>query len=130
MGAIRYLVHSFIILQLITGVLQNFLVRIPFHLKRLKNGMPFLSNPIFTNIGIFLSMLVLFAAMLLNNGNENPVYVFAVIFILISMLFIIIWWKTQLTKTYIYKLKNKEIENLRLELENKNKSIIEMENEI
>ncbi len=130
MGAIRYLVHSFIILQLITGVLQNFLVRIPFHLKRLKNGMPFLSNPIFTNIGIFLSMLVLFAAMLLNNGNENPVYVFAVIFILISMLFIIIWWKTQLTKTYIYKLKNKEIENLSLELENKNKRISEMENEI
>lgn len=130
LGYSTYSAYSIIIPQLITGILQNFLIRIPFHLKRLKNGMPFLSNPVFTNIGIFLSMLVLFAAMLLNNGNENPVYVFGFIFILISMLFIIIWWKSQLTKTYIYKLKNKEIENLSLELENKNKRISEMEIEI
>lgn len=120
----------FLILQFFVGILQNILIRIPFRLKRLKNGMPFLTNPVFNNIGIYISMLVLFVAMLLNNGNDNPIYAFAVIFILMSLIFIIVWWKSQLTKSYIYKLKNKEIEELNNTLENKNKRIKEMENEI
>lgn len=121
--------ENIIVSQLITGILQLLLLFLPFRFKRLKDGMPFLFNPRFSTIGMYISMLVLFAAMLLNNGNTSLIYTIPIILVILSSFFIFIWWRRQITKTYIDKLRDNELQQLNDELKNKSEKIIELEAE-
>lgn len=123
------ILENIIVSQLITGILQLLLLFLPFRFKRLKNGMPFLFNPRFSTIGMYISMLVLFAAMLLNNGNTSLIYTIPIILVILSSFFIFIWWRRQITKTYIDKLRDNELQQLNDELKNKYVKIKKLEAE-
>lgn len=108
--------------NLIAMIIQIFLCIIPFKLKRLKNGMPFLKNQLVSNIGVFVGSLILFCSMMLSTLNvtlSNSMknfYFLLLPFSIILFIFLFIWWKKQIQQTYLLKLKEREFTRLEEQL--------------
>ncbi len=102
----------------LTGLFQFSLSYIIFKIKRLKNGMPFLLQKVPISIGIFITCLILLSNFLLTVFDNNAsMYSFLIIICTITSFILFIWWRKQLSVTYINRAHNAEIERLQSELD-------------
>ena len=109
--------------QLLCCIIQLLLMLVPFHFNRLKNGMPFLRKPVYSIPGTIISIIILCTAILLNNNSNHIIYLIPIILLIILGVLIYVYWKNNLTKTYIDKLNQKNIESLNADLLEKQQQI-------
>ena len=104
-------------LYLFIAILQIILSFLIFTKKQFKNGMPFLKYTT-NNIGLYICIVILISTFILRagRGSMNLIYLIPFSFILISLIFIIIWWRSRLKASYIKAVYNRELEILKSEL--------------
>lgn len=105
-------------------------MQVPFFLKRMKKGMPFLYNGFYAISGIIISISILCLVTILNTSTQyNTLH--AIIFIMLYFFSVLIYlyWKANITKTYMDKLNTKNIEELNRTLSEKNQYIEKLEQE-
>ncbi len=103
-----------IITHLLIGMVQLLISSLPFRLRRLKKGMPFIMQKTSNTVGIIISIFILLAISLLGI-RENNDFILAsyILFTAICGLLLIVWWRRQITKSYLEKLRTKEMMDLR-----------------
>ena len=121
--------YNHALLQSLTAILQLAITPLPFCSKRLKHGMPFLTNKLHSMTLMIVSILLLFTALLLSNANNSHVYIMPFLFIFLLAIFIYLSWKNNITRTYLDKLKEKDITELNFSLAEKDRRIKELEKE-
>lgn len=109
-----------------TGLLSYLFLYLLFKIKRLKSGMPFLSNTNTVNIGILICIVsIAFKTIDISFVNKSD-FLSALLFRLTIFLLAIIlftWWRKQITKSYIEKLRKLEVQSLYEELAEKEKTL-------
>lgn len=100
----------------IIGILQTILSTFPFKLKRFRRGMPFLLEKSSGIAGIAISVILLFMTLFYGSQNEIIIVVSTSITWLCGF-FLMLWWKRQLTKSYLKKIKSNEINDLKRQIE-------------
>lgn len=112
---------SYVYLILTAGVIECFILLILFRIKRFRNGMPFLYNAAFLNVGTFVCLtgLSLLTCLELSGHVHLWVIFFTPIAFIIAIPILIQWWQAQLTKSYLDRLRALELESLRDELQEK-----------
>ena len=101
------------------GIFETIFIWGLFHIKRFRNGLPFLYNSKFSNLGTLLCLCV-FTAITYIQAFEVPQlwpYTLFTFLLIIALTALIFWWQAQLTKSYLRKLQLLELESLRKELE-------------
>lgn len=107
-----------------TCVIQVLLCRIPFRFKRLKNGMPYLIKHGSSEIGVYVSFSLLMAISFLGMDRaDNYIKLIPIVFVFISGVVILFWWRTSLTKKYLEKKKIQELQELQKIIDNQNTDI-------
>lgn len=117
------------LLQLLCCVFQLLLMPLPFCFKRTKNGMPFLQKENYALPIMIIGILVLFAATTINNSMYNILFLTLFCLLLVLSLLIYLYWKSNLTKTYMDKLNERNLNDLNNVLSEKNEYIIQLEQE-
>lgn len=115
--------------QVLTAIIQILIVRIPFRFKRLKKGMPFLTNRLNRFPLMIISLLALFLTLIMKSEAYKKFYFFPFLFAFIFAIFIFLSWRNNITKTYLDKLKEKDIAELNAALSQKDIRIKELEEE-
>lgn len=106
------------------GLIQILVTTLPFRLRRLKNGMPFLTEFGSSEVGVYISVSLLIAASFFDvNKEADIVYVIPFFFVFISGLTLVFWWRNRIAKNYIEKVKAKEIEALQNTIQEKDAEI-------
>lgn len=118
---------SFTVYVFATAIVQLLISLNIFNIKRFNRGMPFLlsknNNNIATLICIFfITLLGFFPGKRIDLWWQD-IALYLIIFIFV---FLIHWWQTQITKSYKQALINRELESLRMELEEKEKQLAEI----
>lgn len=109
----------FIIVHLMIGFLQLLIAHIPFKFRRLKNGMPFILQKSSNDIGVLISICILITSSFYVIYKKNDFFfASAILFTTICGLCLFMWWKKQLTKSYLEKLRIKEMDDLKEEIKN------------
>lgn len=121
--------YNHMLYQILTAFLQLLITQLPFRLKRLKKGMPFLTNRLYRFPLMIISLLVLFLALLMRSTTYQELYFFPILFAFIFAIFIYLSWRNNITKTYLDKLKEKDIAELNAALSQKDIRIKELEEE-
>lgn len=121
--------YNHVIYQTIIALVQVLITQLPFQLKRLKKGMPFLTNRLHRFPLMITSLLALFLALLMRSTAYNELYFFPFLFAFIFAIFIYLSWKNNITKTYLDKLKEKDIAGLNAALSQKDIRMKELEEE-
>jgi signal transduction histidine kinase len=121
--------YNHILLQLTASILQLLITPLIFCSKRLKKGMPFLTNKLSSTALMIISILTLFMALIFNSNDGSHLYIMPFLLIFLLALFIYISWKNNITKTYLDKLKEKDIIELNHALGEKEERIQELEKE-
>lgn len=120
-------INNLVVIKLLNGFLQYFIIHIPFQFKRLKKGMPFLYELQLNNIGTCISMLILicYITASISNTTENNYLPFIIPLFLIfpCALLLISWWRAIITKNYRRKLQQFEMQKLKNELVQKEQEI-------
>lgn len=100
------------------GIVQIFLAISLFHIKRLKRGMPFLLQKIPNSIGIFICCFIisLYSFIVILNSNDRLITIIVLISIILGIL-LFIWWRKQLTISYLNRAHKNELMQLEAELE-------------
>ncbi len=115
---------------LIAGILTFLLLKILLNSKRINYGISLFRNQKFTNIFTILSIAILISKIFDYNYNNNKLFELGIskslllplaTFLLAILLFT--WWRKQITKSYIEKLRKLEIQSLYDELEEKERLI-------
>lgn len=113
---------STIFLQCFVVCLQCLFCYLIFHLKRFRNGIPFLHNSFTSKIGVFLGELILFYNMIFSTIDSKTEYThgFSII-ILISFLCILIilffiWWQNEIHHSYLLQATEQECRRLEEQL--------------
>lgn len=90
-----------------------------FSIRRFKSGMPFLQNPLFSIIGITLSIFIIMLSLFIRLTPKKFSLFSFLIQLLACLLLIpfIAWWRSQLTKSYRQYLKDAETQELRAKVE-------------
>lgn len=112
--------------QVLTAIIQILIVHIPFRLKRLKKGMPFLTNRLNSFPPMVISLLILFWTLLMRSTVYQEFYFFPLLFAFVFAIFIYLSWRNNITKTYLDKLKEKDIAELNAALSQKDIRIKEL----
>ena len=100
------------------GITQVFLCNIPFYFKRLRKGMPFLENFGNSIVGLVLCIsIVIVSSLLTVNSTDDLLFAITIPSLFILALLLVSWWRKQLTKTYIEKIRQRELESLYIEIE-------------
>lgn len=117
--------HFWILIKLVIGIMQYVLVHLPFQLKRLKKGMPFLYELNFNNIGCLLSMCIIICVIIINTPYTIHTYITISCLFLIfpCALLLISWWRAIITRNYHRKLQQFEMQKLKNELVQKEQEI-------
>lgn len=114
-------------LQLSCFFIQLLIMLIPFCFKRTKKGMPFLQKQFYAIPGMIISIFVLTASVIQNTGSTHPIYVIPMLLLIILAVLIYLYWRSNLTKTYLDRLNTKNIESLNAELLEKQQYIEALE---
>ncbi len=102
---------SAIINSLIFGTLQFIIVFLFFRVRRFKNGIPYLGEQSFSNIGIFISIFLLLMASIYYTNNDYLAILTILIFLIIFCgVILILWWRSLITNSYLEKLHKREHE--------------------
>lgn len=117
--------HFWILIKLVIGIMQYVLVHLPFQLKRLKKGMPFLYELNFNNAGFFLSICIIICVIIISTPYTIHTYITISCLLLIfpCALLLISWWRAIITKNYRRKLQQFEMQKLKNELVQKEQEI-------
>ena len=117
--------YSSLVAIVLSGILCFSLLHIPFCFKRLRNGMRFLYHSVFINLGtiICVTSLIFFSAGRLREFPGDSIAFLQLLSIFLLGFLLLFWWKNQITKSYIEKLRKAELESLRQELTEKNHEI-------
>lgn len=117
--------HFWILIKLVIGIMQYVLVHLPFQLKRLKKGMPFLYELNFNNIGCLLSMCIIICVIIISTPYTIHTYITISCLFLIfpCALLLISWWRAIITRNYRRKLQQFEMQQLKNELVQKEQEI-------
>ena len=117
--------HFWILIKLVIGIMQYVLVHLPFQLKRLKKGMPFLYELNFNNIGCLLSMCIIICVIIISTPYTIHTYITISCLLLIfpCALLLISWWRAIITRNYHRKLQQFEMQQLKNELVQKEQEI-------
>ena len=117
--------HFWILIKLVIGIMQYLLVHLPFQLKRLKKGMPFLYELNFNNIGCLLSMCIIICVIIISTPYTIHTYITISCLLLIfpCTLLLISWWRAIITRNYRRKLQQFEMQKLKNELVQKEQEI-------
>lgn len=121
--------YNHMLYQILTAFLQWLITQLPFQFKRLKKGMPFLTNRLHRFPLMIISLLMLFLALLMRSTAYKELYFFPFLFVFIFAIFIYLSWRNNITKTYLDKLKEKDIAELNAALSQKDIRIKELEEE-
>lgn len=120
-------INNLVVIKLLNGFLQYFIIHIPFQFKRLKKGMPFLYELQLNNIGTCISLLILicYVTASISNTTENNYLPFIIPLFLIfpCALLLILWWRAIITRNYRRKLQQFEMQKLKNELIQKEQEI-------
>lgn len=120
-------VNNLVVIKLLNGFLQYFMIHIPFQFKRMKKGMPFLYDLQLNNIGTCISLLILicYIAASISNTSDNNYLPFIIPLFLIfpCALLLISWWRAIITRNYRRKLQQFEMQKLKNELVQKEQEI-------
>ena len=120
-------INNLVVIKLLNGFLQYFIIHIPFQFKRLKKGMPFLYELQLNNIGTCISLLILicYIAASISNTSDNNYLPFIIPLLLIfpCALLLISWWRAIITRNYRRKLQQFEMQKLKNELVQKEQEI-------
>lgn len=119
--------HLHLILSIITPIIQASLSLGLFQFKRFRNGMPFLFLNTYNKVTltICLTVAAITISILSNLSNLHLQSITPICFSLILAI-LIHWWQGQITKSYKRSLQLRELESLRMELEDKEKRITEL----
>ncbi|MEG0596961.1 MAG: hypothetical protein RR502_02850 [Oscillospiraceae bacterium] len=118
---VGYMINVFVVNQdlfdaisfLCIGVLQFLLLLIPFRLKRLRRGMPFLLRYGDSDIGVYIASSLLLATSFFSaDKGANRAFIIPIAFIAICGLILFFWWRSRLTRTYIECAKDRELQEL------------------
>ncbi len=93
--------------------IQVILVLCLFKMKRLKKGMPFLLNDNVTDIGVFLSTLLLCAVIAFGENDFRLVYIIPLVLILLFAVLVYLWWRSRIRRKYTETLRINEIKALK-----------------
>ena len=108
----------YIILYVIAGILQCFIAVAIFRIRKLQKGMPFLLQKVPVHIGIFIGCFILVITTLLTILQKNAsLYSFVIIICITATFILFIWWRKQLSITYINKAHKNEVKRIQSELE-------------
>jgi hypothetical protein len=120
-------INNLVVIKLLNGFLQYFMIHIPFQFKRMKKGMPFLYDLQLNNIGTGISLLILmcYIAASISNTSDNNYLPFIIPLFLIfpCALLLISWWRAIITRNYRRKLQQFEMQKLKNELVQKEQEI-------
>lgn len=120
-------INNLVVIKLLNGFLQYFMIHIPFQFKRMKKGMPFLYDLQLNNIGTCISLLILicYITASISNTTENNYLPFIIPLFLIfpCALLLISWWRAIITRNYRRKLQQFEMQKLKNELVQKEQEI-------
>lgn len=115
---------SDLISMLFIGIVQFLFITIPFKFERLKNGMTFLQENGSSDIGGYISLSILLTASFLSiRQKATPMLIIPLFFTLLCGLSILFWWRNNLTRRYLNKLKDNELEEMRKTIHEKNVQI-------
>lgn len=97
-------------------IIQLLLTPLPFQIRRFKRGFPFLKRPGAGWVGIFISGLIivlygLAGILYINKSSENIIAV-VIGFIVLCAAGFVCWWRSGITRLYLDKVKEREIETL------------------
>lgn len=121
--------YSHTLSQILAATIQVLITTLLFRFKRLKKGMPFLKNKLSSTSIMVISISTLFAAILSSSGSYKHLYILPFLFIFLLAIFIYVSWKNNITKTYLDKLKEQDINTLNSSLAEKDRRIKELEEE-
>jgi signal transduction histidine kinase len=94
--------------------IEFLLTTIPFRFRRFQKGMPFLVEYGAQDIGIYISILLLFAFSLLGTAStSNLVYLIPAMLSLACGITLLFWWRNSITSKYMEKIREKEVKDLR-----------------
>lgn len=120
-------INNLVVIKLLNGFLQYFMIHIPFQFKRMKKGMPFLYDLQLNNIGTCISLLILicYITASISNTSDNNYLPFIIPLFLIfpCALLLISWWRAIITRNYHRKLQQFEMQQLKNELVQKEQEI-------
>lgn len=115
----------------LSGMLSLLIVFFLCRIRRLKSGMPFLYSAKSISLGAVISVLFLtvLTYIQLPCHFTRPAKLLTICLLISAVTAIIFWWKSQLAKSYISRLKSLELESLRNELLEGKKHIHELRSE-
>ena len=109
-------------------LIQGCMIYLLFKVKRLKKGMPYLINNGDGNTGVLISVFIINSAIIFSsNKGTNLIYIVSLILILFCAVFILFWWRSRITKMYMERLKDAEIQSLYERIEYQKEKIQNLE---
>lgn len=112
------------------GILQFILTFLFFRIKRFKKGIPNFEKRFTNDICVFLSVLLLIIASLLNLEIELDIFTILYIFVLLFGLILYLWWRRNITHTYLESVQLKNTEHLETIIEEHKNEIDSLKSEI
>lgn len=113
-----------------TGIVQLILTFLFFRIKRFKKGIPNFEKKFTNDICVFLSALLLIIASLLNLKLKIDIFTILYIFVLLFGLILYLWWRRNITHTYLESVQLKNTEHLETIIEEQKNEIDYLKSEI
>lgn len=117
---------NFIMLQLLISILQILFSILLFKVKRLRKGMPFLSNKKDMSYIVFLCMLVIFIDIILTSNSDKKINVILITVALLFLVQVLFSWQKYITSDYVNKLNARNIRILEEQIQSQSKLIKEL----
>ncbi len=95
-----------------SALIQLFLMRLPFKIKRLRKGMPFLISKGGSNAGVIISVALLCGVIVLFNNDLKLIYIIPWLAIIVCAMLVVLWWRSGIKRLYLARLKEKELREL------------------
>jgi hypothetical protein len=109
------------------SLLQFLLIGIPYRFRRLKKGMPFLINKGGTFPGVSISIVLLYCIVIVFNKEQIFILNISIITITSCASLIIFWWRKNLNRLYLKRIKENELQGLHESLKEKDARITYLE---
>ncbi len=109
--------------MVIVSACTFFIINIPFRFKRYRKGMPFLKDKNMSTMGLISSVLTLVCLFMTYVASNEFMILILIISLTVLSLLLLIWWKSQIKRSYLKKLHAIELENMQLALEKQQKEI-------
>lgn len=121
--------YSHLLSQSLTAFIQLSIAPLLFRTKRFRKGMPFITNKLKSFPLMVTSLIILFAIVLFKSNSNSLLNLFPFLLIFLLAIFIYISWRNNITKTYLERLKEKDIAELNSTLSEKEQYIKKLEEE-